>query len=1004
MSLSEEFDEWLSCALMAYEHRMPNIELIEHDDVFGSLKMSVDSFSLEVQCPADEDSMFVLEHAEADTMAEQTFLTTWIAEVNAWACNQVGMHVSLHNFLDMLLKLYLKQSSVVQQGTTLSKTFSIESNECWSEDIEMESWETAVENKDVLSLPDMVQYCLQTDLEFMTEEEERELERRMDISKSALDHRRSLFVFQEAHNASAAIASENNALSLDGLSVVPLYAAGAVKMSLELYDIEETEEVALNLLGLNADFPLNVLIVFDSFGMDGAGWTDQVIDKMDIQFWQRQKASSADSAAFDTVKENTSRSFCFQSYLPKLVRSFLTHFKQRIHELVDATATTTATQTPSKKLKRSVSKALKTLIGMGFGQKESTEALESVDNDLSKATDILLASRSATEQASSLISTGDFYIDLLLHLQQCLRNCTNYCVICSKRHEGDSARLRPCNNELCLFSFEEVGLGCNVFAEIQNNPELVNVDLTLASTAVASSRAVQIFEPFPSFCLRTREVRSRAGFFDNGTVKDGSNGSTGLDSNKDIGLLVNLFKTLPALAEIAQHVHSEAELRDFLRVVSGDYSSSNGVMAYQLIKFVLATNRLHLRHLKAADRMFGLPDGTHQFAILHNSPEKEACFQQLKATHGSFFVWHGSSFENWYSILRNGLRVLSNTRLMTAGAAYGSGIYVSPTTQVSWGYSSRVQSTKPAWNHSQFAPGTLAIAICEVIDNGQTVKNSNQIWVVPKEDCITLRYFIVCDPSSHGRMASIDIGSLPVQSHFNGLIQSQSDSAGNSERVQHRKLLKEQRAARRKEHRQQKTVTTSATVVSVDEDDQPLEKLADRFIGQGSRAATLVLMREMRKILRQQKSPSSQSFYTVEFEEENCYRWKVSLNGSGFGDCTLAEDLKVYASRYNQKPEVLLDVLFPANFPFEPPFVRVVRPRFAFHTGHVTVGGSICMELLTNSGWSPGYSVESVLVQIQADMIVGGGRLDLAQCGRDYSMEEAKEAFARVARAHGWKV
>lgn len=35
-----------------------------------------------------------------------------------------------------------------------------------------------------------------------------------------------------------------------------------------------------------------------------------------------------------------------------------------------------------------------------------------------------------------------------------------------------------------------------------------------------------------------------------------------------------------------------------------------------------------------------------------------------------------------------------------------------------------------------------------------------------------------------------------------------------------------------------------------------------------------------------------------------------------------------------------------------PPFVRVVRPRFQFRTGHVTIGGSICMELLTLSGWN----------------------------------------------------
>ena len=33
--------------------------------------------------------------------------------------------------------------------------------------------------------------------------------------------------------------------------------------------------------------------------------------------------------------------------------------------------------------------------------------------------------------------------------------------------------------------------------------------------------------------------------------------------------------------------------------------------------------------------------------------------------------------ENWFSIVRNGLRNLSNSHMMTAGAAYGQGIYAS---------------------------------------------------------------------------------------------------------------------------------------------------------------------------------------------------------------------------------------------------------------------------------------------------------------------------------------
>lgn len=47
----------------------------------------------------------------------------------------------------------------------------------------------------------------------------------------------------------------------------------------------------------------------------------------------------------------------------------------------------------------------------------------------------------------------------------------------------------------------------------------------------------------------------------------------------------------------------------------------------------------------------------------------------MKKKHGSRFLFHGSGINNWYSIIRNGLRNLSNTGMMTAGAAYGEGIY-----------------------------------------------------------------------------------------------------------------------------------------------------------------------------------------------------------------------------------------------------------------------------------------------------------------------------------------
>jgi hypothetical protein len=119
----------------------------------------------------------------------------------------------------------------------------------------------------------------------------------------------------------------------------------------------------------------------------------------------------------------------------------------------------------------------------------------------------------------------------------------------------------------------------------------------------------------------------------------------------------------------------------------------------------------------------------------------------------------------------------------------------------------------------------------------------------------------------------------------------------------------------------------------------------------------------------------------------------------------------------------MLEFWFPFDYPNNPPFVRVVRPRFAFRTGHVTVGGSICMEVLTSSGWLPTNDVETVIIQIRAEMNGGGAKLDqvhdyiivfcfVLPCAdairqdnhTDYDEGEAFAAFDRVASDHKWKV
>ena len=110
-----------------------------------------------------------------------------------------------------------------------------------------------------------------------------------------------------------------------------------------------------------------------------------------------------------------------------------------------------------------------------------------------------------------------------------------------------------------------------------------------------------------------------------------------------------------------------------------------------------------------------------------------------------------------------------------------------------------------------------------------------------------------------------------------------------------------------------------------------------------------------------------------------------------------------------------MEITFPPQFPSLPPFIRVVYPRFKFHTGHVTVGGSICISLLTLAekvGWNPDTTMSSVLLLLHTTLIAGNARVVNFQHEDfnhpypqlEYSGEEARRAFQRVARDHGWEI
>lgn len=174
-------------------------------------------------------------------------------------------------------------------------------------------------------------------------------------------------------------------------------------------------------------------------------------------------------------------------------------------------------------------------------------------------------------------------------------------------------------------------------------------------------------------------------------------------------------------------------------------------------------------------------------------------------------------------------------------------------------------------------------------------------------------------------------------------------------------------------------------------------------------SATMRLNRELKTILKiQESTPLHELGWYINAElVSNVYQWIVELH-SFESTLPLAKDMKAAGST-----SVVLEIRFGKDYPMSPPFVRVIRPRFLPFMngggGHVTGGGAMCMELLTNDGWSAVSSIESVLLQVRMAIMnlePKPARLESKSKGmqRDYGTAEAMDAFIRACRAHGWTV
>ena len=141
------------------------------------------------------------------------------------------------------------------------------------------------------------------------------------------------------------------------------------------------------------------------------------------------------------------------------------------------------------------------------------------------------------------------------------------------------------------------------------------------------------------------------------------------------------------------------------------------------------------------------PPNTHQFILANASPDLEGPYNAkvLANNKKTTVLFHGTSLDRLYAILRQGLKICSNTALMRTAAAHGSGIYMADEPATSWSYSTYNAYTGGNWTNSSFRNMRVLLG-CELA--GTSSPATTGIHVIKDPSRLMVRYVFLMPQNS----------------------------------------------------------------------------------------------------------------------------------------------------------------------------------------------------------------------------------------------------------------
>ncbi|KAI0211446.1 Protein mono-ADP-ribosyltransferase PARP6 [Lamellibrachia satsuma] len=401
-------------------------------------------------------------------------------------------------------------------------------------------------------------------------------------------------------------------------------------------------------------------------------------------------------------------------------------------------------------------------------QEAASEPRSSPSVEPSPSTGIWLDLEAATVHARKIkeVPTLQFglLVQLMLYARQRLLTLNEFCIVCDEPDVFPNApMLKPavCSRDLCIFSLLTLGVMADVARVIAFQPEVVDVLVTMAIAACRSPRQEVVFDPYPM------------------VVAPHSSTQLAFDPKKKVFKRVSGALTGITSVNVATLCGSQLK-EDMDRC---------DALAYPLLQWIITSNRSHIVKL-SLEKQLSFMHTPHQFLLLSSPPTKEVIFTAAKQKYGSTFAFHGSPPENWHSILRHGLMNASNTKFQMNGHKYGSGIYLSPRSDVAFHYS-RINVTDQQrstggnqamvmTNNRQFLgmKNPAFVALCEVVTSHNLEKCTDHIWLTTNPNHVCTRFFFVGEGQQHSVIEDQTTSSGEGQQHSVGEDQTSSSGEG----------------------------------------------------------------------------------------------------------------------------------------------------------------------------------------------------------------------------------